>query len=99
MLKIKSLKKNFGSKKVLKGIDLEVNKGDIVGIIGPSGCGKSTLLRTINLLEIPTSGILYAITDKVPVIIAKTVGTKPSIPSVKLTALVAPNITKIVNGI
>lgn len=58
MLKIKSLKKNFGSKKVLKGIDLEVNKGDIVGIIGPSGCGKSTLLRTINLLEIPTSGII-----------------------------------------
>jgi len=58
MLKIKSLKKNFGSKKVLKGIDLEVNKGDIVGIIGPSGCGKSTLLRTINLLEIPTSGTI-----------------------------------------
>ena len=58
MLKIKSLKKNFGSKKVLKGIDLEVNKGDIIGIIGPSGCGKSTLLRTINLLEIPTSGTI-----------------------------------------
>ena len=58
MLKIKSLKKNFGSKKVLKGIDLEVNKGDIVGIIGPSGCGKSTLLKTINLLEIPTSGTI-----------------------------------------
>lgn len=58
MLKVKSLKKNFGSKKVLKGIDLEVNKGDIVGIIGPSGCGKSTLLRTINLLEIPTSGTI-----------------------------------------
>lgn len=58
MLKIKSLKKKFGSKKVLKGIDLEVNKGDIVGIIGPSGCGKSTLLRTINLLEIPTSGTI-----------------------------------------
>ncbi len=58
MLKIKSLKKNFGSKKVLKGIDLEVKKGDIVGIIGPSGCGKSTLLRTINLLEIPTSGTI-----------------------------------------
>lgn len=58
MLKTKSLKKNFGSKKVLKGIDLEVNKGDIVGIIGPSGCGKSTLLRTINLLEIPTSGTI-----------------------------------------
>ena len=58
MLEIKSLKKNFGTKKVLKGIDLEVNKGDVVGIIGPSGCGKSTLLRTINLLELPTSGTI-----------------------------------------
>ena len=58
MLEIKSLKKTFGTKKVLKGIDLEVNKGDVVGIIGPSGCGKSTLLRTINLLELPTSGTI-----------------------------------------
>ena len=59
MLKIKSLKKNFGSKKVLKGIDLEVNKGDIVGIIGPSGCGKSTLLSIISGLEEKTSGEIY----------------------------------------
>ena len=58
MLKINNLKKNFGSKKVLKGINLEVKKGEIVGIIGPSGCGKSTLLRCINLLETPDSGKL-----------------------------------------
>ncbi len=60
MLEIKNLKKNFTNKKVLKGIDLEVNEGDVIGIIGPSGCGKSTLLKCINLLEKPTSGkIIY----------------------------------------
>ena len=56
MLEVKDLKKSFGKKKVLNGIDLTVNKGDIIGIIGPSGCGKSTLLRCINMLEKPTSG-------------------------------------------
>ena len=56
MLEIKNLKKSFGKKQVLKGINLKVKKGEIVGIIGPSGCGKSTLLRCINLLETPTSG-------------------------------------------
>lgn len=60
MLEIKNLKKSFGDKKVLKGINLTVNKGDVIGIIGPSGCGKSTLLRCINLLEKPTEGaIIY----------------------------------------
>lgn len=56
MLEIKKIKKNFGNKKVLKGIDLKVQKGELIGIIGPSGCGKSTLLRCINYLEKPTSG-------------------------------------------
>ena len=56
MLEIKNLKKKFGSKQVLNGIDLTVNEGDIVGLIGPSGCGKSTLLRCINYLEKPDSG-------------------------------------------
>ncbi len=56
MLEIKDLKKSFGKKKVLTGIDLKVNKGDIIGIIGPSGCGKSTFLRCINMLEKPDSG-------------------------------------------
>ena len=66
MLEVKDLKKEFGKKKVLKGIDLKVNKGDIIGIIGPSGCGKSTFLRCINLLENPTSGhIIYEDDDLV----------------------------------
>ena len=56
MLELKNIKKDFGEKKVLKGINIKVEKGDIVGIVGPSGCGKSTLLRCINLLEKPTSG-------------------------------------------
>ncbi len=56
MLEIKNLKKKFGNKKVLNGVNLKVEKGDIIGIIGPSGCGKSTLLRCINLLERPDSG-------------------------------------------
>ena len=65
ILEIKKLKKDFGNKKVLKGIDLQINKGDIVGIIGPSGCGKSTLLRSINMLEIPTSGEIYLEKEKI----------------------------------
>lgn len=56
MLEIKNLKKNFGKNKVLKGINLKIEKGDRLAIIGPSGCGKSTLLRCLNMLEIPTSG-------------------------------------------
>lgn len=64
MIEVKNLRKNFGNKKVLKGIDLSINKGDIIGIIGPSGCGKSTFLRCINLLERPNSGeILLEGTD------------------------------------
>ena len=56
MLSIKNLKKSFDKREVLKGINLEINEGDRVGIIGPSGCGKSTLLRCLNLLEAPDSG-------------------------------------------
>lgn len=58
MLKIKNLSKNFNKKKALININLEVKKGEVIGIIGPSGCGKSTLLRCINFLETPTSGTI-----------------------------------------
>ena len=56
MIKIAHLKKSFGDVEVLKDINEEVNKGEVVVIIGPSGSGKSTLLRCLNLLEEPTSG-------------------------------------------
>ena len=56
MLKVSNLTKSFDSLEVLKGINCEINKGDVISIIGPSGSGKSTFLRCLNLLEKPTSG-------------------------------------------
>lgn len=56
LLSVKGLKKNFGSLSVLKGVDLEVHKGEKIVIIGASGCGKSTFLRCINCLEDPDGG-------------------------------------------
>lgn len=56
MVSIKGIHKVFGELEVLKGIDMEVNKGEVVVILGPSGSGKSTLLRCINRLEEPSSG-------------------------------------------
>ena len=56
MIQIRNLKKRFRNNTVLDGIDLDINEGDVVGIIGPSGTGKSTLLRCINLLETPEEG-------------------------------------------
>lgn len=56
LLEIKNLHKKFGDLEVIKGVDLEIDKGDILVIIGPSGSGKSTVLRCMNLLEEPTEG-------------------------------------------
>lgn len=56
MIEVKNLCKSYGDKQILKNIDVEFHKGDVVAIIGPSGCGKSTFLRQLNLLEKPTSG-------------------------------------------
>ena len=58
VIKIHDLHKSFGEHEVLRGIDLEVERREVVAIIGPSGSGKSTLLRCINLLERPTSGTI-----------------------------------------
>ena len=60
ILKVNNLEKKFGDNLVLKDINMEVEKGEVVTIIGSSGSGKSTLLRCLNLLEEPTSGeIIY----------------------------------------
>ena len=56
MIKVQSLNKSFNKNEVLKDINLEINKGEVVAIIGPSGSGKSTLLRCMNLLETPSNG-------------------------------------------
>lgn len=58
MISIKGLYKQFGSLEVLKGIDMEVEKGKVVVVIGPSGSGKTTMLRCLNVLETPTKGII-----------------------------------------
>jgi polar amino acid transport system ATP-binding protein len=56
LVDVVDLHKSFGDLEVLRGIDLQVHRGDVVCVIGPSGSGKSTLLRCVNLLEQPTSG-------------------------------------------
>ncbi|MCM3411739.1 amino acid ABC transporter ATP-binding protein [Metabacillus litoralis] len=63
MIKLENIHKYFDQQHVLKGIDLSINKGEVVSILGPSGSGKSTLLRCINFLETPTSGVVE-INDK-----------------------------------
>lgn len=59
MIKLENVYKSFGSLQVLKNINLEVNKGEVVCVIGPSGSGKSTMLRSLNHLERITSGKIY----------------------------------------
>ncbi len=56
LLRIEGLHKYFGHLEVLKGLDIEVDEGEVVAVIGASGSGKSTLLRCVNRLEVPTSG-------------------------------------------
>lgn len=59
IISIKDLKKSFGKKEVLSGINLDVFNGDKIAIIGPSGCGKSTFLRCVNCMEDATSGAIW----------------------------------------
>lgn len=59
LIKVENLHKDFGGLQVLKGIDFQVRKGEVVSIIGPSGGGKSTFLRCLNLLEEPTRGKIW----------------------------------------
>ena len=59
MIEIKDIKKSFGSLQVLKGINLSIQKGEVVSIVGPSGAGKTTLLQIIGTLDHPDSGTVY----------------------------------------
>lgn len=58
MLQVRNLKKSFGTLEVLKGVDLDVNKGDVVAILGSSGSGKTTMLRCLNFLERADAGTM-----------------------------------------
>ena len=68
LIHVEDLHKSFGELDVLTGLDLDINRGDVMVIIGPSGSGKSTFLRCMNLLEMPTGGKIlfngHDITDK-----------------------------------
>ena len=59
VMELRGLTKAFGKLEVLKGIDLRVARGEVLGVIGPSGSGKSTLIRCMNMLEVPTGGSLF----------------------------------------
>ena len=66
IISVKGLKKSFGKNEVLRGIDIDIEPGEVLAIVGPSGCGKSTFLRCLNLLEKPTGGsIIYHDVDLV----------------------------------
>lgn len=68
LIDVQSLEKSFGNVDVLKGIDCQIKKGEVIVVVGPSGSGKSTFLRCLNLLEQPTGGRIFFegidITDK-----------------------------------
>ena len=58
MLKVTNVRKSFGNLEILKGVDLDVNQGDVVAVLGPSGSGKTTLLRCVNFLEQADQGTM-----------------------------------------
>ena len=59
LVQLRDIRKSFGLREVLKGVDLDIRKGEVVSILGPSGSGKSTLLRAINFIARPTSGFVH----------------------------------------
>lgn len=65
IIKIENLSKSFNNKQILKNINFEIEKGEVISIIGPSGSGKSTFLRCINMLETPDEGNIYFKDEKI----------------------------------
>ena len=59
LIQVENLEKSFGDLRVLKGITVDIKKGDVVFVVGPSGSGKSTFLRCLNRLEEPTAGKIF----------------------------------------
>ena len=58
VVSVRNLRKSFGELEVLRGVDIDIYKGDVVAVVGPSGCGKSTFLRCLNFLETPDNGVM-----------------------------------------
>ena len=65
LIRIRGLCKSFGKNEVLKDVDVDINRGDVISVIGPSGCGKSTFTRCLNYLDPPTSGEIWFDGEKV----------------------------------
>lgn len=59
LIKVENLSKSFGDNEVLKNVNMQIEKGEVIAIIGPSGCGKSTFIRTLNQLEEVSGGAIY----------------------------------------
>ena len=70
MIQVRNLSKHFGDLVVLKDVNADIRKGEIISVIGPSGTGKSTFLRCLNLLETPTGGTILI--DGIPLLDKKT---------------------------
>lgn len=87
MIQAVDLRKHYGGVEALRGLTLEVARGDVVVVIGPSGCGKSTFLRCINLLEFPTHGEMRVGEEKMSF-----VGRKPQVPTGRRLARYRSNI-------
>ncbi len=66
MISVRNLAKHYGELKVLKDVNIDISKGEVISVVGPSGTGKSTFLRCLNLLEIPTGGQIFI--DDVPLL-------------------------------
>jgi polar amino acid transport system ATP-binding protein len=65
LISVRGLCKSYGATEVLRNVDLDVNRGDVISVIGPSGCGKSTLIRCLNFLDPPTSGEIWFAGERV----------------------------------
>ncbi|AWI86436.1 histidine/lysine/arginine/ornithine ABC transporter ATP-binding protein (plasmid) [Alloyangia pacifica] len=80
-IRLRGLRKSFGANEVLRGVDLEARRGEVVSIVGSSGSGKSTMLRCINLLETPTGGEVWIGDERIELVTDRAGRAKPVDPA------------------